>query len=409
MLRADTTSVAPKPATLINKVMANIFQKFFKGLNRINVLHLFGDGRGWSEDNFWRELFGIEEGNNLFTQGRSDVTEGIGESVYDITGGRASADHQLENQTALNAQQLSNQKALMDYQYDLNSASNQLEQRRDAGLNPYQVEGAGLASGGSASSGNASAGAPSGLGLFELILGLMKQKNENKLVDSQVQKNTAEAGYFGELEREASGRADVEAWKASPEYKKAQMDLMEEQTNYYMSGSHKNWQEANVLESERVLKDTRIRISNLEEKILKTEEGYTKKRLEAELATEKAKEKYYSESASNQKAAAEELRVWINANKHTLDDRVQAELDKIEAQSKSIENEAERRNFLFWGSVASLVGAGVCLFIPGAQGVSGGLAKVGLAGLGISFTSGITETTTTKKGNTTITKTKNSL
>lgn len=389
--------------------MANIFNKFWKGLNKINILHLFGDGTGLSKDNFWRNLFDIEDGNNIFTQGTSNTTQGIGESVYDISGGRASSNHQFENQTALNEQQLANQKSLMDYQYELNSASNQVEQRREAGLNPYQVEGAGLSSGGSASSGNASPGAPAGLGLFELILGLMKQKNENKLVDSQVQRNTAEAGYFGELEREASGRADVELWKASPEYKKAQMDLFQEQTNYYMSGSYKNWQEANVLESERVLKDTRIRIASIEEKIMKTEEGYKKQMLEAELATEKAKEKYYSNSAEYQKACADELAQWIEVNKTTLEPKVQAELDKIATQAKSIEDANQRQNFVFWGSIATLAGAGVCLFIPGAQGVAGGLAKVGLAGLGISFTAGTTETTTTKRGNTTTTKTKNSL
>lgn len=79
--------------------------------------------------------------------------------------------------------------------------------------------------------------------------------------------------------------------------------------------------------------------------------------------------KYNSANAFEKEMMNSQLDEWIDL----LPEQERAKLNAQLAQTESIENKDEREGVRFWTKLGALVAGGVCMFIPGAQGIGVGL------------------------------------
>lgn len=79
--------------------------------------------------------------------------------------------------------------------------------------------------------------------------------------------------------------------------------------------------------------------------------------------------KYNSANAFEKEMMNSQLDEWIDL----LPEQERAKLNSQLAQTESIENKDEREGVRFWTKLGALVAGGVCMFIPGAQGIGVGL------------------------------------
>lgn len=267
-----------------------------------------------------------------------NIVKEVGSYTNDFTGQTAAVE-QADKIADENADvAFERQKELMQMEHDMNSVGTKAQQLGSAGLNPA------LASGVSNTVGGASAQMSSPNNGQGNALGVMKSLSDLSLLNEQ----------------KRGLRLDN--------------DIKEQELHEMKDSYPIRWL---GMQSDTTLKLTKAQREKDESDMLRYELGWLRKSEDERLSilrSEKNKNNAIAEynrmSAKEKELTNSQLDNWINKY---MDDAQKAELEHKLAQAESIKDANERANFIFWAKVSALVVGGVCMFIPGAQGLGVGL------------------------------------
>lgn len=102
--------------------------------------------------------------------------------------------------------------------------------------------------------------------------------------------------------------------------------------------------------------------------------------LESEQYRNNTQAKLNSMSAEEKSMLNEQLSQWV----HLLPEMKRADLQKQLAEADAIEDKSKRENTKFWLMLGACVAGGVCMCVPGTQGLGVALVATGASGLGAS-------------------------
>lgn len=265
-----------------------------------------------------------------------DLARSFGKVSNDVSG----ATESMQMQDTLNDEnaQVAHQNTLeqMQYQSQLNSVGTKAGQMMSAGLNPALAGGVSNSVGGaSAQMSNASLASGNALGsIGSLAVQLAEARNldaDTKLKTQQFDADLPTAQWLG--------------YNASATKERSMAQYYEDMAAY----------ERYKLEWEQKTENERIAL-------MKSEENKNK-----------ALARYNNATAQEQEAMNTQLDEWIDL----LPEQKRAELQAELAKAESIKDENERKNAIFWAKATALVAGGVCMFVPGAQGVGIALLSAG--------------------------------
>ncbi len=287
---------------------------------------------GWSNILSGKKSFGdafYGEGTPL-----GDLARTFGDVSNEISGDYASADYQdaIADENADVA--FKRQKELLDLEAQYNSPVYKSNELGKAGLNPA------LASGMSNSVGGASAQMATPNSGQGNVLGLIK--------------TMADMSLLSEQQRGLRLDNDLKS-----------QELYEKTDSYPVRwlGMHADAQGA-LSANQKLLDEIEFLRYELEWN-RKTEQQRIDL-MESETAKNKAISAYNRQSAEEKRLTNEQLDNWIEKY---MDDDQRAELDRKLAVAEGIEDANDRANAIFYAKCTALVAGGICMFVPGAQGI----------------------------------------
>lgn len=296
-------------------------------------------GRGQSSIfwNLWDGIGNVLHGRDWQANENGSIFSSFGNELNDVTGSNQMMERQdeLNDENAEQAHQYTIEQ--MNHQAQLNSVGTKAQQLASAGLNP--VLAGGVSNGVGGASAQMSSASPANSNSLGTITGAMLNMAQARKLDKEAKL----------LEQEYDADLPTAQWlgyNATATKERSMAQYYQDLANY----------ERYKLEWEQKSEDERLAL------------------MRSEKNKNDALARYNNATAAEQEAMNTQLDEWIEL----LPEQERAKLATELAKAESIEDKTARDNAIFWAKATALVAGGVCMFVPGAQGVGIALLSAGV-------------------------------